>query len=538
MNNIRKAEGRLPFRSSTNHNGGSMFARFSLAGLLSLCLMFVSTVSGQAGEGGGVLRVGGPWWPKTLDIQKSGYVFKRLGVVDNIVEVDEGIRIVPGLAESWTVSPDKMTWSFSIRDGVLFHDGTPLTAGILKENLDRLARVGTLLKDVPLASVQAPDDRTLVLTTTEPFAPLPAYLTMGETGALAPSSFDESGEVVRPVGTGPFVFESWKVKEEVTLTRNDRYWGDKAHVDTVVFRAVPDAVTRLAMLKAGEIDIAQILPPQAIASLESSGKYDILRMPIGRCRMACFNLNKEPFSDHRVREAVNLAVNRADLVKYVLEGVGESAITLYPPQIYWANTTLPAFQHDPDRAAALLSEAGWIDKDGGRIRKKNGEPLKIKLVTYTERAALPPTAEIMQAQLAAVGFDVEIVATQLDAAEAMRFKGDFDMYLMGRGLLFVPDPDYVLMTDYFSSNTEKQGWGAYHYENPEVDALILAGRSEFDQAARKRIYDRVQAILLKDQPMVYLNYYVNVDAVAKKVRGYRMHPTESSYHLETVSLSR
>ncbi len=511
--------------------------RISLTIMLALCLCVVVSSLAQAGQDS-VLNVGGPWGPKTLDVHKSGYVFKRLGVVENLVEVDANLKLVPGLAESWTVSSDKTAWTFKLRQDVRFHDGMPLTAGAVMASLERLQQVGSVLKDVPLKSIEAPDDATLVLTTTEPFAPLAAYLSMGETAPLAASSFDASGEVVQPVGTGPFVFESWKAKEEVVTARNDAYWGPKAKVSRVVYRSVPDAVTRLAMLRAGDLDIAQILPPESIDSIKASGKFEILRMPIGRCRMMGLNMAKEPFSDIRARKAVNLAVNREDLVNYVLEGVGESATTLYPPMVYWANDELDGFAFDPAKAKKLLSEAGWVDSDGDGIREKDGEPLKIKLVTYPERAALPPTAEVVQAQLGEVGFDVELVVTQVDAANAMRNQGDFDMFLVGRGLLFVPDPDYNLMRDYFSDNTFKNGWGAYHYRNEEVDRLLLEGRAEFDQAKRKTLYDQVQALLMQDAPMVYLNYYVNVDAVAKGVQGYRMHPTESSYHLETVSLPR
>lgn len=514
-----------------------LHSRIQLVGVmtLALCLSLFGATLASAGQNG-VLNVGGPWGPKTLDVHKSGYVYKRLGVIDNLIEVDENIKLVPGLAESWTISPDKKTWTFTLREGVLYHDGTPLTAGSVKSSLERLQRAGSLLKDVPLQSIEAPDDHTLVLTTTEPFAPLAAYMAMGESAPLAPSSFDESDEIIKPVGTGPFVFESWKPKNEVVLARNDAYWGPKANVAKVVYRAVPDAVTRLAMLRAGDLDIAQILPPDAIDSLEQSGKFTIMRTAIGRCRMMGLNMAKEPFSDIRVRKAVNLAVNRQDLVDYVLEGVGETATTLYPPMVFWANENVQGFPFDPAAAKKLLTEAGWVDENGDGIREKDGAPLHVKLVTYPERAALPPTAEVVQAQLGDVGFDVELVVVQVDAAEAMAKQGKHDMFLVGRGLLFVPDPDYNLMKDYYSTNALAGGWGAYHYKNNKVDALLLEGRAEFDQTKRKVIYDQIQELLMEDSPMAYLNYYVNVDAVAKDVQGYRMHPTESSYHLETVSL--
>ncbi|GAB7021886.1 ABC transporter substrate-binding protein [Salidesulfovibrio brasiliensis] len=506
--------------------------------ILMLSLSILIALAGYAIASETVLNVAGPWGPKTLDIQKAGYVFKRLGVTECLIEVNQDLELKPGLAESWSLSDDRKTWTLNLREGVLFHDGTPLVAGTVKAVLERLQEKGSLFKAVPLESIAAPDDRTLVLKTSEPFAPLAAYLSMGETAPVAESSFDASGEVVRPVGTGPFVFEDWKVKDSVTVTRNDAYWGEKAKVDKVFYRGVPNAVTRLAMLRAGELDIAQILPPEAIRSLEQSGKFEIHRTSIGRCRMMGLNMAEGPFTDILVRKAANMAVNRDDLVRYVLEGVGESATTLYPPMVYWANKEVKGYKFDQAGAKEMLEKAGWKDSDGDGVREKNGTPLKIKLVTYPERAALPPTAEVVQAQLKDVGFDAELVVTQVDAAHSIRESGDFDMFLVGRGLLFVPDPDYNLMKDYYSENTVASGWGAYHFSNPKVDELLLKGRSVFDQSKRKAIYDEVQAILMKEAPMMYLNYYVNVDAVAKGIDGYTMHPTESSYHLETVSVNR
>ncbi len=504
--------------------------------MLSLCLVVALGSAVFAAES--VLNVAGPWGPKTLDIQKTGYVFKRLGVTENLIEVGQDLELKPGLAESWVVSPDKTTWTFKLRKGIAFHDGAPLSAGVVKFCLERLQEKGSLLKAVPLESIEAPDDHTLVLKTSEPFAPLGAYLSMGETSPLAMSSFDAAGEIVKPVGTGPFVFESWKVKDRVTTMCNPDYWGEKAKIAKVVYRGVPNAITRLGMLRAGDLDIAMILPPDSVASIKKSDKFEISRTAVGRCRMVALNMAEGPFADVLVRKAASMAVNRDDLVKYVLEGMGESATTLYPPMVYWANDKLKGFSFDQAGAKKLLERAGWKDDDGDGVREKDGKKLKVKLVTYPERAALPPTAEVMQAQLNDVGFDVELVVTQVDAAQSIRNRGDFDMFLVGRGLLFVPDPDYNLMKDYYSANTVKKGWGAYHFSHPKVDDLLLEGRKVFKQVERKSIYDQVQAILMEEVPMIFLNYYVNVDAVVKGVEGYTMHPTESSYHLETVTLKK
>jgi peptide/nickel transport system substrate-binding protein len=505
----------------------------SLAVLIALCGLFSSPA--LAAEN--TLRLGASWSPKTMDPQIDGYMFTRLGVVEGLTSLDDNLTILPCLATAWTVSEDKLAWTFALRDGVRFHDGTPLTAPDFRDALQRMLKKGTLMKNVPIASVEAPDDKTLVIRTTEPFAPLPAYLARGEAGALAPASFDQTGGLVKPVGTGPFMVSAWTLKEAITLMPNTSYWGPvKPALDKVVYRSVPDALTRVAMLRGGELDVAQIMPADAAKSLAGSKDFTVFTMPVGRCRMLAFNLSRPPFADIRVREAVNLAVNRQELVDAILDGFGEPAKTLFPPQVTWANNRLQGFAFAPDRARERLAQAGWKDADGDGVLDKDGQPLRIKLVTYPERAELPPMAEVIQQQLRKVGIACDIAVMQVSAAEQARFAGDFDLYLVGRGLLFVPDPDDNLMLDYYSENTVKNGLGAYHYNNPRLDALLLKARQTFDPDARKLLYDEVQALLETDMPAAYLNYYVNIDLVSNRVSGYRMHPTEQTFRLEGVTV--
>jgi peptide/nickel transport system substrate-binding protein len=170
------------------------------------------------------------------------------------------------------------------------------------------------------------------------------------------------------------------------------------------------------------------------------------------------------------------------------------------------------------------------------VLTKEGKPFAVTLLTYPERAELPPTAEVIQSQLKEVGIHVEVKVLQVDAAFDLRNSGEFDMYLVGRGLLFVPDPDDNLMQDYHSKGTFGRGWGAYRYRNPALDRLLEWGRQTFDPAARKKIYDEIQRILVKDAPVAYLSYYVNVDATRATVVNYLMHPIEHRFRLEQVDL--
>ncbi len=461
----------------------------------------------------------------------------RLGVIEGLTDADHELRLQPALAESWSVSKDKKVWTFKLRANIRFHDGTLFTSAIMKDCLTRLMQKGALLKNVPIETIEAPDDKTLTITTSVPFAPLPAYLSKGEAAALAPSSFDAQGEVLKPVGTGFFKFESWKVKEEVVLSAYQNHWsGTIPKVDKVVCRFVPEALTRSAMMRSGELDIAQILPPDLAKSMTHDPSFKLQSLPITRCRILNFNLNRSPLSDIRVRKAVNYAINRKDLIDFVLEGFGEPAKTIFPDIVFWSNHQAKGYAFEPEKARQLLDEAGWKDTNGNGVREKKSRPLSLKLVTYPNRAELPPLAEVIQNQLSQVGIKVELVVVQVDAANQMRNNGDFDMFLVGRGLLFVPDPNEIFITDYFTENTLKDGWGPFHYHNAKVDELLLAARSAFDTDTRKDMYDRVQTLLLEDAPSANLNYYVNVDVLSSKVKGYRMHPNEQSFRLESVEV--
>ncbi len=503
---------------------------FIFYGCILLLLCNVTAASSN------ILNVGGPWSPKTTDPHIDGYSYQRLGIIDTLVDVDQDAALIPGLATNWQVSGDQLTWTFTLRDGVVFHDKTPFTAAAMKKSLEDSLVKSKTFANVPIKEIKAPSDNILEIVLSTPFSGLPAYMAKGESGALSPDCIDQ-GDITRPIGTGPFIFESFTPKEEIRTVKNPNYWGKVPSVDGVVYTSIPDAVTRSMMLQSGEIDISLINPPEVTEKFQSMAGFTVKDQPIHRVRIMAYNCEEGPFTDKLVRQAINYAIDRQALVTYVMEGVGSPAASTFPPEFFWANKDLQPFPYNPDQAKSLLTQAGWTDSNNDGILDKNGEKFSITLLTYPERAELPPMAEVIQDQLKKVGIEVEIVVVDVDSSNARRNKGDFDIYLLGRGLLFTPDPDEVMMTDYHSSGTSGDGWCAYRWSNPEVDELIEKARGIIDPSARKSLYDRVQEIVVDEAPVSYLNYYVNQDIYSDRVKGYRMHPTELSYHLEEVSLS-
>jgi len=480
------------------------------------------------------LTLAAQWEPKTIDPHEYGYTGQRIGYTESLTGVDYEGKVIPSLATDWSVSPDGKTWTFNLRKGVVFHDGTPFTAEAMKKSLERSLTKSKGFAAVPIAGIDAQDSQTLVVRMNKSFLLLPAYLSKGEASALSSSSWDANGTMIKPVGTGPFIYDSCKPKEAITAVKNPNYWGKAALVDKVVYRIIPEAVTRNMLLKSGEVQLAIIMPPDIAVGYMNQSGFTVQQQSIPRVRMITFNNIKAPFNDVRVRQAVNYAIDRDALVTSVLEGVGTPGAGLFPQDSFWANKSIQPYPYNLDKARQLLADAGWKDTNGDGIVEKDGKPFKVKLLTYSERAELPPMAEVIQQQLKKAGMDMEITVGTSTATESIFNKGEFDMYLMGRGVLFTPDPDEIMMTDYHSSGTRKNVYGAFRWNNSWVDTLIEQARTTQDLASRKAMYDEVQSIVVQEAPVAYLNYYVNLDITNDKISGYRSHSNEYCYHLENV----
>ena len=472
---------------------------------------------------------------KTTDPHVNGAIAQRMGVTETLVDINDEALVSPGLATSWDVSGDQKTWTFHLRDGVKFHDGTPFTAKAMKKSLEDSLKKSKTFASVPIQEIKAVDDKTLEIILSQSFPSLPAYLAKGESAALSEASIDQ-GDIVTPYSTGPFKFSSYTPKEKYVAVKNPDYWGKVPSVNEVVYHIVPEAATRSMMLKGGDVEIAQILSPDLTEGYKS-GPYTVNTKPISRVRVLSYNCENGPYADTAVRQAMNYAINRQDLVDYVLEGVGEPATSLFPPTFYWGDKSIQPYVYNPEKAKSMLAGAGWKDSDNDGILDKDGKKFSVTLVTYPERAELPPMATIIQDELKKIGVDVEVKSVDIDTSESLKNSGDFDMYLGGRSLMNAPDPDWIMMADYDSSGTFNNGYGPYHWKSEKLDSLLEEARKLTDQAERKKLYDQAQQIINDEAPVSVLSYYVNQDVTSSNVKGYQMHPTEFAFHLEDVSLS-
>ncbi len=461
-------------------------------------------------------------------------------VIENLFEglvryADESTEIEPCLAASWETSPDGLAWTFHLRDGVRFHDGTALDAeaavfSFLRQ-MDRdpphpFHEVGGNypfwramgMQDV-VADVAAPDPRTVVFTLRRPSAPFLANLAMPFAAIVSPAAVarDRAGFFKRPVGTGPYRFVEWVKDDHLTLERFPGYWGEKAGLDRLVFRSLPENTVRLLAFERRELGGMDGIVPTDVPELERDSTVTLLRQPGMNVAFLAMNCAKPPFDDLRVRQAVNHAVDRAAILHGLYRGLGVVAAGPLPPGLWSFDDSLAPYPYDPARARALLAAAGLAGGFDTTLWAMAGprpympEPEKV--------------AQAIQADLARVGIRARIVTYEWGTYLDLVQRGKHDLCLYGwtgdNG-----DPD-----DFLYALLDREVAAAFpstnvaFYRGEEMHALLGEAQRATDHARRADLYRKAQEIAHRDAPWCPLAHMTQLIAFDRRVRGFKLHPT-------------
>ena len=460
-------------------------------------------------------------------------------VYNGLVKYDKDFNIVPDLAERWEILDAGKRLRFYLRKDVRWHDGQPFTARDVMFTYGLMIdpKTPTAYADKYLLVKQARqlDDYTVEFTYAEPFAPaliswgalqvLPAHLFKGR--AVATSSLTRA-----PVGTGPYKFKSWTSGSRIVLVANDDYFAGRPHLNAINYRIIPDPGTQFMELMAGGIDMMGLQPLQYLrqtntpAFKRNCNKYKYLSD--GYAYLG-FNLRRKPFSDVRFRQAVAYALNKDEIVKGALMGLGLPATGPYKPGTSWHNPTVAGYAYDPARAKALLKDLGYADTNADGLLEKDGRVLRFTIVTNQGNDIRSKTAQIIKERLKQVGIQVDIRVVEWTAfLKDFIDKHDFDAVILAWNIL--QDPD--LLNVWHSSQTFKGGLNFVAYKNAEVDELLVKGRSTFDERERKRCYDRIQVILAAEQPYIFLYVPYALPADSSRIRGIAPAPAGITYNIE------
>jgi peptide/nickel transport system substrate-binding protein len=476
------------------------------------------------------LRVGEMWEIDGLDPAKEGtFVKEKALIAETLVAADPSFALVPGLAESWKMTSDTQ-WEVILRKGVVFHNGAKLTATVAADSINRALKINPSLKAIThITKVEAAGDLVLHLTTDGLFPPLPATLVYADLAIVHPDSkVNTQGIITHPIGTGPYALKEWRrAEQKVLLTRYDAYWGEKAHIKNIEFRAIPDPATRSLEVQKGGVDFIPDAPYGDLELLREKGLNVFIAQTARIYQINFGSLTDTPFSDRRVRQALSHAINRDEIVRYVLFGMGKPAAGAYEDTMTFANETLRPPAYDTDKARSLLSEAGWHDTDNDGVLDKNGRALSLTLFTYPQRPGLKPMAMAISQQWNAVGVKTQVRVMDWSAIGKEMRPGDARLAAFASAM--IPDPDYFLRRLY-AKNGSDNTWG---YSNPEVESLLAAGIRETDPIKRLERYKKAQAIVFDDQPLIHVSYYgVNI-VTSPRTKGFSFNPVAHDYMLNT-----
>ncbi|ORE98861.1 ABC transporter substrate-binding protein [Aurantimonas sp. 22II-16-19i] len=503
-----------------------------LAAALALCAMALP-LPATAQTPPNVLIVGQIAEPKSLDPQAVTATndFRILvNVFDGLVRFRKGtLEIEPALAKSWDISDDGTTYTFHLRDDVTFQDGTPFDAEAVKFTFDRMLKDDHPFHDTgpfPLAfffsqvdEVTAKDAHTVVFKLKEPFAPFLSNLAYPTGLIVSPAAVKEYGQEFgrHPVGTGAFKFEGWDPNSKVVVSRNDAYWDAAPQMEAVVFRPIADANTRVAEMLSGGIDLMVEVPPDSLQQFRDDAAYQVYEQAGPHLWFLILNTREGPFSDKRVRQAVNYAIDKKALTEDVLQGTATIADGPIPAAFEWANDgSVEPYPYDPEKAKELIRAAGAEGKTLTFYVPEGGSGMLDPVAMATA----------IQADLKKVGLDARIQTYEWNTYLANvnpGLEGKADMAEMA---WMTNDPDTLpflaLRTD---AMPDKGGFNSGYYSNPEVDRLLDEARRKTDQKKRGELYGQVQQIVHDDAPWAFVaNWKQNAVSTAG-VQGFELEPS-------------
>ena len=505
--------------------------KLSILLILASC-MWPALAAGQAVTGGTLIwGRGGDSVSLDLAQATDGESIKAgIQVLENLVIFGRNsMDVEPQLAESWKVSDDGLTWTFKLRKGVKFHDGTPFNAKAVYESFARV-----IDKNHPfynfgkwkylsmslgmVKEIKVIDDYTIALVTQKPYAPLLNNLALWLCPILSPKAMEQHKDQIglNPVGTGPFKFVKWVKDDQIVLERNNDYWGEKAKLDRIILKSIPEPSARLMALQSGTVDIADDLDPDSINLVKKEAKHAIIERPSINVGYLALNTEKPALKDPRVRQAINYAVDKATLIKTIFQGLAIPAKNPFPPSIWGYNNSIKDYEYSPEKAKKLLAEAKF---------DMNTE-LELWAMPVS-RAYMPEpvkTAELIQAYLAAAGIKAKIVRHEWGAYLEKTANGLHDMCMLG-WLGGNADPDNFLY-GLLSADLAKTPGAANValWKNAEYTDLCLKAQKIFDKGERTKLYMKAQEIFHADAPWVPLAHSTIVRCTSKKLHDVPLRP--------------
>lgn len=442
---------------------------------------------------------------------------------NRLISFDDEMRIVPDLAESWSLAKDGVSWTFHLRKGVRFHDGTPFNAQAVRQNFERVLDPEQNHKRLSLFEaidrVEEVDEHTVRIVTRYPFGAFEPTMAHVSASIVSPAVAEKygkefGGSAEATSGTGPYKVVRWKKDLEIILERNEDYWGAKGKLERIVYRPIPEAFSRVIALESGDVDVISYVPPADLARLERRSDVRIIKKVSNGAQQFRFHCRRRPFDDPRVRQAVSYAVDRRAIIENLLPGLAIPSTGPLTP-IMRGRADMGEIPYDPERAKRLLTEAGYA------------KGFKTTLTTTPRYNLGVEIAEAVAAQLKKIGIEARIEV--LEWGTIRQYWGGLksedcplEIFIMGAGASS-GDADWGLRPIFMTHPTNENNYG--FYSNEEFDDLVVRAMRETDREKRNRLYRRAQEIVyLEDPGAIWLYDLYYVVAARRNVTGIRSSP--------------
>lgn len=454
-------------------------------------------------------------------------IFVLRHLYDPIVDFNQAGEMIPVLAAALpTVSPDHLRITVTLRKDIHWQDGTPITSRDVKFTLDKIRdpKIPAINKEAyfeKLDHLEIVDDQTVVFVWKEPFAP--SLYAISQLWPIPEHVYSQGDFMTnpanrKPVGSGPFMLEEWSSSQYIKLVRYDGYHGKKAYLDRIIFKVVEDDAVALNMLKAGELDemrATQIQWEKQTNDPDFTARFEKYHYYVPSYNYISWNCRSVWFSDPRVRRAMTMLFDRESINTKMYSGFARLVSGPFYINSWAYDKTVKPLPFDPQAARQLLDQAGWSDSDHDGIRDKGGKKFDFELLIAGGSNTAAQFSQLLQEECGKAGIRVRIRQVEGSTLFDRIEKGDFDASMSGWRLDLDPD----VFDTFYSSMTPPTGLNHGFYRNPTVDSLLVAGRREFDQAARERIYHQVHRIIAEEQPYTFINAVPEKRPIARKIHG-------------------
>ena len=479
-------------------------------------------------------------------LEEDGESFKVCdNIYDTLIQYKDGsTEIEPGLATSWESSEDGLTWTFHLRKGVTFHDGTPFNAEAVLFSLNRqhdkthafhdvggsyVYWIATGLAEI-VDKITAVDEFTVQIHLKTAYSPFIYTIAITSFSIVSPTAVKELGDEYsnNPVGTGPFKFVQWDRGDKIVLAANENYWGRRPKLDRVIFRSIPDNAVRLIELQRGGLHAMEFPNPDDLQQIQDDETLELLSQPGTNIGYLAMNMDKPPLDNLKVRLAINHAINKSEIIKHLYQGLGVPAKNPIPPTMWSYDDTIEDFDYNPKLAKQLLAEAGY----------PNGFETTLWALPVP-RPYIPDgraLAEVLQSELRNVGIETKIVTYDWGTYLEKTKYGEHDMAMLGWSA-DLGDPDNFFYFLLSKSSAEKPAGNIAFYRSDTMQNVLEQARSISDKEKRIALYKQAQQIFHKDVPWVPLAHAKQILVVNKKVKNLKLHPLNWKY-FRNVSLER